>query len=193
MGIEIITGYGPSETLTAITRVWAPPREWMKLGFDKVKMIDYFVTKNSLGIPIPLTLVKAIDEEGKEVPMDGKTPGKILLYSLSITREYYKDPEKTEKAWKYGMFDVEDLVVIDEYGSILFVDREKDAIKSGGEWIPSSRLESFISTHPAIAEVAVIGVHHPKWVEHPVAIVSLKPEFKGNVKEEEIIEHLERN
>ena len=190
MGIGILTGYGPSETLTAVTRLWAPPRLWMKMGVDKEKIVDYFVEKNSLGIPVPLTLVKAIDNEGKEVPMDGKTPGKILIYGPSVVREYYKDPEKTSDAWKFSMFDVKDFVVIDEYGSIIFVDREKDAIKSGGEWIPSSRLEGFISTHPAIASVAVVGVHHPKWVERPVAIIVPKPEYKGKVNEEDIVNYL---
>ena len=193
LGIKIITGYGPSETLTAITRLWTPPRLWMKMGTDEEKIIDYFVKNNSLGIPVPLSLVKAVDDEGNEVPMDGKTPGRILFYAPNITREYYKDKKKTERAWRYGMFDVEDIVVIDEYGSILFVDREKDAIKSGGEWIPSSRLEGFISMHPSIAEVAVIGVPHPKWVERPIAVIALKPEFKGKISENEIYEYLQKN
>ena len=193
MNIGILTGYGPSETLTAITRLWAPPRVWMKMGTDVEKITDYIVKKNSLGIPVPLTLVKAVDKDGNEVPHDGKTPGKILLYGPSITREYYKDPEKTEQAWKTGWFDVQDFVVIDEYGSIVFVDREKDAIKSGGEWIPSSRLEGFISTHPAVAAVAAVGVDHPKWVERPIAVVALKPEYKGKVSEQDIIEYLNEN
>ena len=113
-----------------------------------------------------------------------------MISGPSVIKEYYKDPEKTADAWKFGMFDVKDFVVIDEYGSIIFVDREKDAIKSGGEWIPSSRLEGFISTHPAIASVAVVGVHHPKWVERPVAIIVPKPEYKGKVSEEDIVNYL---
>lgn len=190
MGIEIITGYGPSETLTAITRQTYIPRLWMRMGTDPEKLRDHFVLNNSLGVPVPLTLVKVVDEEGKEVPHDGKSVGRILFYAPSVTREYYKDPEKTERAWRYGFFDVDDLVVIDEHGCIMFVDREKDAVKSGGEWIPSSRLEGFISTHPAVAEVAVIGVSHPKWVERPVAIIALKPEYKGKVAESDIINYL---
>ena len=192
LNIDIVTGYGPSETLTAITRMIYIPRLWMKMGIDDKKLRDHFVKNNSLGVPIPLVLVKAINEEGKEVPQDGKTPGKILLYSPSITREYYKNPEKTEKAWRYGYFDVDDIVTIDNYGCIMFVDREKDAIKSGGEWIPSSRLEGFISTHPAVAEVAVVAMPHEKWVERPVALVVLKPEYKNKVKEEDFKEYLIR-
>ncbi len=186
MGVEIVTGYGPSETLTAITRMIYIPRLWMQMGLDDEKLRDHFVKNNSLGVPIPLVLVKNVDEEGKEVPQDGKSPGRILLYSPSITREYYKEPEKTESAWRFGFFDVNDIVTIDEHGCIMFVDREKDAIKSGGEWIPSSRLEGFISRHPAIAEVAVVAAPHEKWVERPVALVVLKPEYFGKVKEEDL-------
>ncbi len=190
LNIDIVTGYGPSETLTAITRMIYIPRLWMKMGIDDKKLRDHFVKNNSLGVPIPLVLVKAINEEGEDVPQDGKTPGKILLYSPSITKEYYKNPEKTEKAWRHGYFDVDDIVTIDNYGCIMFVDREKDAIKSGGEWIPSSRLEGFISTHPAVAEVAVVAMPHEKWVERPVALIVLKPEYKNKVKEEDLREYL---
>jgi len=190
MGIEIVTGYGPSETLTAITRQTYIPRLWMKMGVDHEKLRDHFVVNNSLGVPIPLAIIKVVDDKGNEVPMDGKTFGRILFYAPSVTREYYKDPEKTKRAWRYGLFDVDDIVVVDEYGCIMFVDREKDAIKSGGEWIPSSRIEGFISMHPAVAEVAVIGVSHPKWVERPIALIVLKSEYKDKVTENDISNYL---
>ncbi len=190
MGIDVVTGYGPSETLTAITRATFIPRMWMKMGTDSEKMRDHFVLKNSLGVAIPLSFVKTVDEEGNEIPIGSETPGRVLFEAPSPTREYYKDPEKTESAWRYGAFDVDDFVVIDEYGAVLFVDRAKDAIKSGGEWIPSSRLEGFISSHPAVAEVAAIGVPDPKWSERPIALIVPKPEYKGKVTEEDIKNHL---
>jgi fatty-acyl-CoA synthase len=192
MGIEILTGYGPSETLTAITRMIYIPRLWMRMGLNDERLRDYFVIDNSLGVPVPLTLVKVVDEKGNELPWDGKHMGRLVFYSPTITREYYKDPEKTEHAWRFGYFDVDDLVVIDEHGGVFFVDREKDAVKSGGEWIPSSRLEMFLSTHPAVKEVAIVGVPHPRWIERPVAIVVLKPEYEGRVSEEELKEYLQR-
>jgi len=71
------------------------------------------------------------------------------------------------------------------------VDEEgKDVIRSGGEWIPSSRIEGFISTHPAVAEVAAIGVPDPKWGERPMALIVTKPEYKGRVTEDDIKKHL---
>ena len=161
-----------------------------RMGLDEEKLIDHFVLSNSLGVTIPLSFVRVVDEDGRDVPADGKTPGRILFEAPSVTREYYKEPEKTKHAWRFGAFDVDDYVVMDEHGCIMFVDRAKDAIKSGGEWIPSTRLEGFISTHPAVAEAAAIGVSHPKWVERPIALVVLKPEYKGKVTEEDIINHL---
>ncbi len=183
LGIEVVTGYGPSETLTAITRSIFVPRVWMKLGTDEEKLRDHFITNNSLGIPVPLTLVKLVDDEGNELPQDGKSIGRILFCTPALTRGYYGDEEKTERAWRFGWFDVDDLCRIDEHGCIMFVDREKDAIKSGGEWIPSARLESFISTHPAVKEVAVVGVPDPKWVERPLAIVVAEGVSEGEIRD----------
>ncbi len=190
LNIDIVTGYGPSETLTAITRMIYIPRLWMKMGIKDEKLRDHFVNNNSLGIPIPLVLVKAINYDNEEVPQDGKTPGRLLLYSPSITKGYYKDPEKTKKAWAFGYFDVNDIVAIDSHGCIMFVDREKDAIKSGGEWIPSSRLEGFISRHPAVAEVAVVAMAHEKWIERPVALIVLRHEYKNKINEDDLKKYL---
>ncbi|MGC8620396.1 MAG: AMP-binding protein [Caldisphaera sp.] len=192
MKIEIVTGYGPSETLTAITRMFMPPRYYLKEGIDDEKFRDHEVIDNTLGIPIPLTFVKVVDEQGRELPWDGKTIGRLLLYSPTVTREYLGDIEKTDRAWRFKYFDLDDMVVIDEHGCVFFVDREKDAVKSGGEWIPSSRLEMFISTHPAVSEVAVIGAPHPRWIERPIAVVVLKPEYIGKVSEEELKDYLQR-
>ena len=73
-----------------------------------------------------------------------------------------------------GFFDTGDVATIDEYGYMRITDRSKDVIKSGGEWISSIDLENLAVGHPAVAEAAVIGVHHPKWDERPLLIVQLK-------------------
>jgi fatty-acyl-CoA synthase len=189
MGIEIATGYGPTETgMTGLTRMMYIPRMWMKMGVDCQKMADYFVTRNSLGVPIPFSFVKTVSAEGEKLPEDGKTRGRLLMYSPAITREYYQNPEATERAWRSGYFDLDDVAVIDRFGTVLFEDREKDVIKSGGEWIPSARVEGFISTHPSVGEVAVLGVYHPVYVERPVALVALKGGAK--LTEEELKDYL---
>lgn len=192
MGITVGPGYGPTETgVTGISRPIFIPRMWMKMGWDPERMTDHFVRHNSLGVPMQGASVKIVNEEGKELPQDGKSRGRLLLYGTSLTREYYKNPDATERAWRFGYFDMDDICVIDEYGSINFADRTKDVIKSGGEWIESSRLEVYIGAHPAVSEVAVIGALHPKWGEAAVGIVALKPGHK--VTEDELKEHLMKN
>ncbi|MGC8701245.1 MAG: AMP-binding protein [Thermoplasmata archaeon] len=193
MNIEIITGYGPSETLTAITRSVFIPRLWMNMGLDNEKLIDHFVKNNSLGVLIPFSLNIVVDQNGKEVPQDGKTPGRFLFNSPTVAREYFKDPDRTKYAFRYGLLDVDDLVLIDKYGCVMFVDREKDVIKSGGEWIPSSEMENLISMYPGISEVAVIGISDPQWVERPIAVITLKPESTGKINEKDIINYLVEN
>lgn len=189
MGIAVTTGYGPTETgTTTITRAIFTPRMWMKMGWNPEKMTDHYVKNNTIGTLMPFAHGKVVDEDGEELPHDGKSTGKFLFRSPTITKEYYKDLEKTKAAWKSGYLDVNDIVTIDEYGSVNFVDRTKDVIKSGGEWVPSSRLEGFISRHPAVAEVATIGVFHPKWNERPIAIVSLNE--GETAREEDIKNHL---
>lgn len=192
MGIVVSPGYGPTETgMTGISRSIFTPRMWMKMGWNREKMMDHFVRNNSLGVAIPGSSVKLVNEEGRELPHDGKTKGKLLIYGPSLTREYYDNPEATEKAWRYGAFDMDDICVIDEYGAINFVDRTKDVIKSGGEWIESSRLEIYIGEHPAVSEVGVIGVAHPTWGERPVAIVTPKPGYE--LTEQELKDYLLKN
>ncbi|MBW2082784.1 MAG: AMP-binding protein [Deltaproteobacteria bacterium] len=192
MGIVVGPGYGPTETgMTGISRPIFIPRMWMKMGWDPEKMTDHFVKNNSLGVPIPGASVKVVKENGKELPHDGKSRGKLLIFGPSITKEYYKNPKATEKAWRFDYFDMDDLCVIDEFGSINFADRTKDVIKSGGEWIESSRLEVFIAEHPAVSEVCVIGVPHPKWGERAVAIVTLKPD--SGITEHDLLDHLRKN
>ncbi len=107
-----------------------------------------------------------------------------------IAKEYLDDPEKTRNAWRNGWFHTGDVAVWFPDGYIFIVDRLKDVIKSGGEWISSVKLESIISTHPAVGEVAVIGVPpHEKWGERPVAIVVPKPGGE-RITEDEIRNYL---
>ncbi|MGC9204515.1 MAG: AMP-binding enzyme, partial [Thermoplasmata archaeon] len=98
------------------------------------------------------------------------------------------DPEKTAELWKDGWLHTGDLAVVDSLGYIHIVDREKDAVKSGGEFIPSLLLENIISEVPEVGEVAIIGKPDPKWGERPVAFITLK----GKVDKEKIYSHLNR-
>jgi fatty-acyl-CoA synthase len=126
---------------------------------------------------------------GEELPWDGVAFGEIQVRGPWIARGYHNgyDPGKlTEDGW----FRTGDVAKITPEGYIQIVDRTKDVIKSGGEWISSVELENAIMAHPKIMEAAVIGLVHPKWDERPVAYAVPKPEFKGKVTQEEVIDFL---
>jgi fatty-acyl-CoA synthase len=126
---------------------------------------------------------------GQELPWDGVAFGEIQVRGPWIARGYHNgyDPGKlTEDGW----FRTGDVAKITPEGYIEIVDRTKDVIKSGGEWISSVELENAIMSHPKIMEAAVIGLAHPKWDERPIAYAVPKPEFKGKVTQEEVIDFL---
>ena len=186
-GIEIIHAYGATETSPLVSLNFLKPE--LKDLSDEEK----WELRRKQGVPVFGVDVKLVDESGRELPWDGKSIGELCIRGPWITGEYYKDPrtfesfleDETGKWWKSG-----DAATIDEHGYIKIVDRIKDLIKSGGEWISSVDLENWIMAHPKVYEACVIGVPHPKWEERPLAIVVPKPEYKDKVTKEEIKEHV---
>lgn len=124
------------------------------------------------GRPVFGVELKIIGSDGKELPRDGKAFGRLLVRGPWVASGYYKEEDRS--AWIDGWFDTGDVATIDETGTMNIVDRSKDVIKSGGEWISSVELENIAISHPAVAECAVIGVPHPKWDERPVLLVVKK-------------------
>jgi 3-(methylthio)propionyl---CoA ligase len=116
---------------------------------------------------------RIVDENGSELPWDGKAFGDLQVRGPWVIKSYFKgeggDP------LRMGWFPTGDVCTIDPDGYIQITDRSKDVIKSGGEWISSIDLENIAVAHPAIAEAAVIGVHHPKWDERPIVVAVKKP------------------
>ncbi len=116
--------------------------------------------------------MKIVDEEGKELPWDGKRFGNLLVKGPWIASAYMKgeggDPLVD------GWFPTGDVATIDPDGYLQITDRSKDVIKSGGEWISSIDLENIAVAHPAIQEAAVIGIAHPKWDERPIVVAVKK-------------------
>jgi len=121
----------------------------------------------------PLVAWRLLDEAGNEVPRDGTTAGNLWVRGPSVTRAYYR-VEDNLACFADGYFSTGDVCTVDELGFLQIVDRSKDLVKSGGEWISSVDLENLLMGHPAIREAAVIGVPHEKWVERPVAVVALR-------------------
>jgi fatty-acyl-CoA synthase len=117
--------------------------------------------------------MKIVDDAGKELPWDGKTYGNLLVRGPWVIRSYYKAEDENPLEYDEngdGWFPTGDVATIDADGFMQITDRSKDVIKSGGEWISSIDLENIAIAHPAIAEAAVIGVHHPKWDERPIVV-----------------------
>ncbi len=128
-------------------------------------------------------------DTGQEVPWDDQTFGELQVRGPWVARAYYEDPASAEK-FAGGWLRTGDVAVVDEDGNIQLVDRTKDLVKSGGEWISSVELEGMIMGHPKVLEACVVGIPHPKWSERPLACVVPKPDFVGQVTKEEILDYL---
>ncbi len=167
-GVDIITGYGMSETCPILTTSYISPAQ---LQND----IDWQVeARTRAGIPSMMVDLKIIDDEGKQVSKDDETMGEVTARTPWLTQGYFNEPEKSEELWRGGYLHTGDVAVINEKNVVKIADRIKDVIKTGGEWISSIDLENLIGVHAAVAEVAVVGVPDAKWGERPHAIVVLK-------------------
>ncbi|MFL6713657.1 MAG: 3-(methylthio)propionyl-CoA ligase [Sulfurifustis sp.] len=138
------------------------------------------------GRPVYGVELKIVDSDGKELPRDGKAFGDLLVRGPWVTTAYYKSEGSNLRD---GWFPTGDVATLDADGYIQITDRSKDVIKSGGEWISSIDLENIAVGHPAVAEAAVIAVHHPKWDERPLLIVVKKQGM--NVTRDEILKFYE--
>jgi fatty-acyl-CoA synthase len=129
---------------------------------------------------------RVVDDEGREVPRDGKSAGALQVRGPWVVDRYYPDIPATDEA---GWFDTGDIATLDELGYLRITDREKDVIKSGGEWISSIDLENAVSGCPGVRVAAVIGVAHPHWQERPLMVV--EPHAGAELLPEQIRAYLE--
>ncbi len=185
LGLDITHAYGMTETspLVLCCQLKAYMKDWPQDQKNKILLKQ--------GTIVPGLEMRVIDDKGNDVPRDGKTMGELVLRGPWITQEYYKDPERSKEViTSDGWFRTNDIVTVDDEGYVQVADRTKDLIKSGGEWISSVDLENAIMSHPAVAEAAVIAMPHEKWDERPMACVVLKPDQKGNVSEQDILDFL---
>jgi fatty-acyl-CoA synthase len=132
---------------------------------------------------------RVVGDDGTAVPWDGESRGELQVAGNWIAREYYDDPRSPESFTDDGWLRTGDVAVVEPQGYIRLVDRTKDVVKSGGEWISSVELENEIMGHPAVAEAAVVGVSHPKWGERPLACVVVRE--GETLTKEDVLTHLE--
>lgn len=128
------------------------------------------------GQPAPFVELRIADPDtGEEQPWDDKATGELQAAGPWIAKEYYRGEGGGTQFTADGWLKTGDVAAVDRWGFVRLVDRTKDLVKSGGEWISSVDLENEIMAHPAVAEAAVIGIPHEKWTERPLACVVVKP------------------
>jgi fatty-acyl-CoA synthase len=184
LGMDICSGWGMTEVYTKVGLQYLKPHMF---SWPEDKKIEFL---SGTGMAPAFVEQRVVDELGNDVPKDGKAVGEIVLRAPWLTLGYYKEPEKSEELWRNGWMHSSDMATIDEEQSVLIIDRSKDVIKSGGEWISSLTLENLINMYPKVQEVAVFGASSEKWGERPVVLLVPKDEYKEKVSENELREHL---
>jgi fatty-acyl-CoA synthase len=164
MGIRVNQGWGMTESSPVVTLNAPKPACFRLEGEAQASR------RCAQGRVLFGTDVRAVDDEGKEVPWDGQTPGHMMFRGPWIASGYYRMPPNEGEWLATG-----DVGVIDKDGFITLTDRAKDLIKSGGEWISSIAIENIAVAHPDVAEAAAIAMPDEKWGERPLLIVVPRP------------------
>lgn len=171
IGIDVTHVYGLTE-LHGPHSVCAWQAPWIELDPDNVSEM-----KARQGVPYTTSgHMRVVDSETMEpVPRDGRTMGEVVMRGNNVMLGYYKDREATDKAFRHGWFHSGDLGVVHPDGYIQIMDRDKDLIVKGGDVLSSIAIETMISKHPDVLEVAVVSTPDPTWGEVPKAFIVPKP------------------
>ena len=167
-GIQLTAAYGMSETCPLIS--CAHINEELLAGSEDERT----TYRIKAGVPVPMVETAIMTADGRFLPHDGEARGELVLRAPWLTQGYFREPQKGEELWEHGWLHTGDVATLDGMGFIDIRDRIKDVIKTGGEWISSLELEDLISRHPAVREVAVVGIADPQWGERPVALLVLR-------------------
>jgi acyl-CoA synthetase (AMP-forming)/AMP-acid ligase II len=174
-GVEVIQGWGMTEMSPVGTLSTLKPR------IAALPLDERYRYKAKQGRPIYTVELKIVDGEGVAQPHDGIAMGEVLARGPWVISGYYNDEAASAAAFDAeGWLRTGDVATICPDGYVQVVDRRKDVIKSGGEWISSIDVENAAIGHPAIAEAAVIGLPHPRWGERPLLIVALREGKPGD-------------
>jgi fatty-acyl-CoA synthase len=166
IGMPILQAWGMTETspLASVCRVKST-----LLDRDEDALADL---RAAQGLPAPLVELRIVDPGSDEVlPWDGEARGELQAAGPWVAAGYYNDERSPDSFTEDGWLRTGDVATISPNGYVRLVDRTKDLVKSGGEWISSVELENAIMGHPKVAEAAVIGIPDEKWSERPLACV----------------------
>ena len=172
-GVDVYAGYGLSETCPILSLGLLDPDE----AGDTEAALSRRIRA---GRAIPLVDMRVVDEAGNELPHDGASAGEVVVRAPWLSQGYLHDAAASATLWEGGYLHTGDIATRDATGILNITDRLKDVIKCSGEWLSSLELESLVSEHPAVAEVAVIGVPDEKWGERPRALVVLKAGYDAD-------------
>ncbi|MFT4776485.1 MAG: acyl-CoA synthetase (AMP-forming)/AMP-acid ligase II [Oleispira sp.] len=143
------------------------------IAMDSMPIEERYKLQQKQGRPVFGVEMKIVDDEGEAQPHDGVSYGRLLVRGPWIIKQYYKTDDMS--SFENGWLDTGDVATIDKQDYLAIVDRSKDVIKSGGEWISSIDLENAAVGHPDIVEACVIGAAHEKWDERPLLLAIMKP------------------
>ncbi|HXJ64844.1 MAG TPA: long-chain fatty acid--CoA ligase [Actinomycetota bacterium] len=181
-GIEVWQGWGMTETgpLASLSRLLP--------AHDELPEDERVRIRARQGLAVAGIRVRVVDVgTGEDVPWDGKAMGEIQVKGNWVAEAYYR-PDGPVEQFVDGWLRTGDVAVVDEHGYLQLVDRTKDLVKSGGEWISTIELESALMGHSAVAEAAVIAIPDDRWSERPLACVVLKP--NASATQEELLEFI---
>ncbi|WP_296405206.1 fatty acid--CoA ligase [Psychrobacter sp.] len=171
-GIEIFTGYGMSETgpLISVTE--------FKSNEADMDLKDDVKRRCLSGKPVIMVENQLWDDTGKLLANDGAEVGELVVRAPWLTQSYAKNSDAGDELWEGGYMHTQDIASIRADGWLQISDRLKDVIKTGGEWISSLEIETILSLHPAVADVAVVGIPDEKWSERPLAVMVFRSGFE---------------
>ena len=179
-GVDVLTGYGMSETCPVLTIAHLSREDFATSPEEQAAL------RCKTGLPLPLVDLRIVDAEMADVQHDGEATGEVVVRAPWLTQGYLDATQASAELWAGGYLHTQDIGNIDDRGYVKITDRIKDVIKTAGEWTSSLQLEDVVMQHEAVSEVAVIGLPDEKWGERPLALVVLKSDFEGRVSESAI-------
>lgn len=182
LGVSVVHVYGLTEVYGPYT-ICEPQDSWAALDPAERAVL---MSRQGVGM-LQAENARVVDQQMRDVPADGQTMGEIVLRGNNVMLGYYRDEAATAEAFAGGWFHTGDLGVMHPDGYLQLKDRAKDIIISGGENISTVEVEQAIISHPAVADVAVVGVPDQKWGERPKAFVLLRPGSSATA--EELVEY----
>lgn len=181
VGIPLTNAWGMTETSPVVTSARVSTVHESLTGEPRRRLLG------TPGPSVPLTDLRIVSEDGVEQPRDGRSPGELQVAGPTIAGAYFGD-RGADGFTADGWLRTGDVATLDQWGYLRIVDRTKDLVKSGGEWISSVELENAVMADPRVSEAAVIGVVDDRWGERPVACVVPVP--GAELTPDDVREHL---